>query len=66
MATSPVSSGSKVLLKKLSRPSTLRLRLCITPPRAPAVIVMLSDMLTIAPASACKLSPGAKVTMPKA
>ena len=59
MVTSPESSALKVLMKKLSPPSSERLRPLRTPPRTPVVSLMESDMETMAPASAWMFSPDA-------
>ena len=50
--TSPACSAVKVLTKKLSPPSTDRRRPPNSPPRVLVSILMLSDILTIAPDSA--------------
>ena len=56
--TSPPSpEASNLLMKKLSPPSTERFSPFMRPPRTSDFISMVSDMLTIAPASACMRSP---------
>ena len=56
MVTSPWFSAVKVLTKKLSPPRTERLSPPNMPPRVLVSILMVSDMLTIAPVSACNCS----------
>ena len=66
IVTSPACSASNVFMKKLSPPSTERFSPLSKPPFMPVSILIVSDMLTMAPVSAWIFSPASSETMPRA